>query len=758
MEANDLNGGRVLDGYRLIRFLGRGGFGEVWLCRSETMGDYRAIKMIPTTSPELLEKEYESLLHYRKAAARLRSPQLVPIEHVNRNAEGLYYVMPLADGLTAHDPSDPAWQPLSLTARIHAQAAKPAWFTSQEIAAILLPILQALQTLSDAGLVHRDVKPENILFFNGLPCLGDISLLGADASHITRRGTPGYATPSWYAGGHPDMFGIAATLYSLLTGNSPDKMGRAAFIWPPQGEASLAEAERAEWKRLHAVIRRATDEKVSERFVDFAAMADHISRPGASGHDLPARPRLPRILLSALTVVGVVAATVVAGFRSKQAETRTTTPNPPVSNQPEKVQVPELTADQKADYQALAGMIQGYIGDGNYANALASVETLLSTYPQSRTQPAYSIARAMALKGLGRIDEAKAELRKDIHLSPNITAMATRKDLWEEFGDLDSAEKDLTRILVKFGPNSFPLFLRADIRAKRGNFPGVHADRQAAYAYKPEELEQRRLVDSMWAPLETKYPGYAAYLKTVPPDPYDKGAKKSDGASESGNDDKWIVEVFDSIMSATMPPVGTISGAAMRARKTMAEMSLEGFKTGDYAKPLGLLEETFYSVPALANAPVLSLFRAVLLKRLGRTREAENELVKLIHRDSGPLHLDARICLLSALDRKREAEALLTRMIAAIPPSDHLSGTQAIPLLQLRARIRAVLGDFAGARADHLEALALVPAEGPSDKTTQQAVPGDPIVCNRQSIQAAWVGLQSQYPGYAAYLKALPEK
>ncbi len=268
---------KTLDGYRLVRPLGRGGFGEVWLCRSESMGDHRALKFIPSGNSEHLEKEYEALLHYRKAAARLRSPHLVPIEHVNRNDAGLYYVMPLADGIGAAEPTDPAWQPASLAILLHDRTNAAAWFSSHEIIGLLLPVLEALQTLSDAGLVHRDVKPENIMLFHGQPCLGDISLLGADASVITRRGTPGYGTPSWYVGGHPDMYGVAATLYTLLTGNSPDRMGRAVFLWPPQGETSLSPDEQAEWKRLHAVIRRATEQNVGERFVDFRTMARAVS-------------------------------------------------------------------------------------------------------------------------------------------------------------------------------------------------------------------------------------------------------------------------------------------------------------------------------------------------------------------------------------------------------------------------------------------------------------------------------------------------
>ena len=318
----------VLDGYRLVRFLGRGGFGEVWLCQSEAIGGYHALKFIPEKNAELLEKEYQSLALYRRAAAKLRSPHLVSIDHINRHEAGLYYVMPLADGISGLDPAEPCWQPLSLATRIDQQRECPRWFSSRDIIGLMTPLLDALQTLSDAGLVHRDVKPENILFFDGSPSLGDISLLGEDAAVITRRGTPGYATPSWYRGGHPDMHGAAATLYTLLTGNPPDKMGRAAFLWPPQGETSLPEAEQSEWKRLHAVIRRATEEEVGERYVDFRAMAAALagigtpallpSIPSAPLPPLPTkdpadhgRPKAPRGMAALLVICvgGIVLAT-----------------------------------------------------------------------------------------------------------------------------------------------------------------------------------------------------------------------------------------------------------------------------------------------------------------------------------------------------------------------------------------------------------------------------------------------------------------
>jgi len=794
--------GDQLDGYTVLRLIGRGGYGEVWLCRSDAVGDLRALKFLPASGPELLQREFGALGNYRKAASRLRSPHLMPVEHVGRTAAGLCYVMPLADGTGATDPSDPAWQPLTFAALIAGRAGAATWFTCREIADLMRPVLEALQTLADAGLVHRDVKPDNILFFGGQPCLGDISLVDEDSATLTRRGTPGYLTPSWYAGGHPDMFAAAATLYTLLTGNLPDRMGRAAFTGPPQGGTSLSKEELAERKRLHAVIRRATDERPAERFPDFLAMADTLD---GIAPVVPAR-RLPAVVgvIAALAVVAlavaVLAGVLVSRGRSGPGTGQGTggaavpsdTGPQPTGGPPDKAAksrrpsggaaaAPELTEGQRADYTALAAMVQGYLGDREYANALASVDTLLATYPQARTQPGYSISRAAALAGLGRVEDAKAELRKEVHVSPKIAAMAARKDLWEKLGDLEDAEKDLTGILNKFGPESFVLFLRADVRAKREDFAGVYADRQAAFAIRPDDPEQKRLVETMWAPLEEKYPGYAEHLKSIgvelsPQAPESVPSGEATGADGSQamdwiwslDDESWVFEEF------TEADRQTLSAKAYKARVDTSNAVQNAFLNGENQRALGLLDQMLHTQPVYGNQPGISLFRAVLLKRLGRLPEMEAELRKSCHQGPDWNHLTARIYLWDLLGRWRDAEEFLTRLIDKPPGGAGEFQRHALNLLKYRATMRARLGDFPGVAADRAQACAVfhippnallepraVPAPLPVDSPGAGAsldINEYVDVRNRMLVGEAWRVIEEAFPAYAGYVKAHPPK
>ncbi len=302
----------ILDGYRLIRVIGRGGFGEVWLCQLEATGEYKALKFLSATNADHLERELEALIRYRAVVAQVQSSNLVSIEHVNRMATGLFYTMPLADDPEGLLPSDTGWQPKTLDSLIQGRKAASVWFSAGEIRTITLPLLDAIQRLSDAGIVHRDIKPENILFIGGCPCLGDVSLLTDDAATLTRRGTPGYAAPSWYmeSNGNPDMWGIATTFFSLITGNAPDKVGRAAFLWPPQGEKAV---DRKVWKEFHRIILRATHENPTERFMRFDAMAKALFSPDNEQPTPATWPRFRHWKVVTASVVLIGCLSVLAG-------------------------------------------------------------------------------------------------------------------------------------------------------------------------------------------------------------------------------------------------------------------------------------------------------------------------------------------------------------------------------------------------------------------------------------------------------------
>lgn len=733
---------RILDGYRLIRFLGSGGFGEVWLCRSEAMGDFRAIKLIRSTRPDRLEREHESLVNYR-AVAGLRSPHLVPIEHINWYGGGLCYVMPLADGRGGDGPEDPGWQPLGLDLLVEARREAQEWFASREIVDLIRPVLLALQTLSEAKLVHRDVKPANILLFEGRPRLGDVSLLGEDAAAITRRGTPGYAPPSWYEGGHPDMYSVGATLYTLLTGNSPDKMGRVAFLWPPQGEDSLSEAEREEWRRLHAVVRRAADERVSERYVDFAAMLAAVEGREEEFAGIPGlSPRQKRLLAGAIPAAA--AAVLIAGWGGKQEGA---TPAPA----PAPTALSELTPDEVKDCLELMATD---LEQGLFDEVVEFIDELFALHPRTMEHPQFSLDRATALKGLGRIDEAKEELRRAVHVHPNIAWMPPRIGLWESMGEIGEAETSQTRILEACGPNTMALLFRAEVRAKRGNYVGVEADRQAALplnSYAPSE--QRRLVDTLWSELEKKYPGYAEYRAGLADAGGGPGAE-----AEAAHDDEWVLAVMEVVADELAPEDAGSSGQANEGRGYLRATLVRYFESRGHFRALTLLDRRTAADspgvrPLVTKTYLLSLYRALLLKRLGRDEEADRELAGARRDHLGPRQAAACAAMLDALGRQAEAEELLTGMMEDLLSKD---GEPALPdrvsLHALRAKIRAIREDYPGVRDDYEAALALV--EASVARRTGDG-PGEDRVDLRAWVEQVRENARKKFPAYAAYEESL---
>ncbi len=279
MDASFYNGK-----YKVIKAIGSGGFGEVYLAESSN-GGFVALKKI--VSHKGVARELESVRKYAKISAKLSGANVVKIFDISVQNGALFYAMPLSDGLGGLPPLDENWQPDTLQARIDARRHADKWFSRAEIVDLFLPVVRAVDALGKTGMLHRDIKPQNILFFGGKPFLADVGLLTEDRLSASSAGTPYYSAPTWYTSnrGNPDMWGIAATFFTLLTGNLPDLIGRSAYLVPPQGKDTMSTLDILAWDGFMAVINRATDEEIAERYLRLSDIARDISAIAANPSD-----------------------------------------------------------------------------------------------------------------------------------------------------------------------------------------------------------------------------------------------------------------------------------------------------------------------------------------------------------------------------------------------------------------------------------------------------------------------------------------
>ncbi|WP_285638725.1 serine/threonine-protein kinase [Lentzea sp. NBRC 102530] len=192
--------------YATIRELGRGGMGVVWLAEDKVIGRQVALKELRTT-------ETERVLREARTAGRLNSPNVVGIYDVIVEHGATYLVMELVEAPTL------------------SQVMTRRQLTEDEVADIGLQVLNALEAAHAAGIVHRDVKPSNIMVLpDGRVKLADFGIARAmDDSGLTATGgimgSPGYMAPELFAGKQPspasDLWALGATMFHAVEGRSP---------------------------------------------------------------------------------------------------------------------------------------------------------------------------------------------------------------------------------------------------------------------------------------------------------------------------------------------------------------------------------------------------------------------------------------------------------------------------------------------------------------------------------------------------------
>ncbi len=259
--------------HEVLRKIGGGAYGEVWLARGVT-GALRAVKVVWREDFEDergFEREFEGILKFEPMSRD--HPALVNILHVGRSADGVsfyYYVMELGDDVATGQDINPIEYEARTLRADNPLVTGVKWDTNVCID-VGLRLAEALDHLHERGLAHRDVKPSNIIFVNGRAKLADIGLVALRGQR-TFVGTEGFVPPEGPGSAQADVYSLGKVLYEIATGK--DRMD-----FPEIPDEIPGGADRKRWLELNKIICDICEPRVSKRKISSAAeLADALRR------------------------------------------------------------------------------------------------------------------------------------------------------------------------------------------------------------------------------------------------------------------------------------------------------------------------------------------------------------------------------------------------------------------------------------------------------------------------------------------------
>ena len=283
----------------LLRRIGQGGFGEVWLAENRATGRLRAVKLIPLRGHQAdpAGREIVSLAQL-EAQLGARHDNLLDIHHVGKTADYLFYIMDPADDLSGGPATaEPDYRPATLARRLE-QGPLP----TDECRDTARQLLSGLAHLHAAGMIHRDVKPANCLWVGRQLKLADFGLLTAANSQASRLGTLKYMPPDGRMDTRADVYAAGLVLYELLT-------GLPAEAFPRLGTRAREITSDPELAQLNRLVLRACQPAPEGRFRDAGEML-------AAFQTSPPRPQRRRFVLAVAVICLLsLAATALLFFR-----------------------------------------------------------------------------------------------------------------------------------------------------------------------------------------------------------------------------------------------------------------------------------------------------------------------------------------------------------------------------------------------------------------------------------------------------------
>jgi serine/threonine-protein kinase len=395
--------------YVVLQRLGVGGMGAVYLARDESLGREVAVKVLrpliavgepPADLVERFRRE-------ARAIALLSHPSIVRVYDQGVEAGAPYLVMELCDGATLGD-------------RIKASGPLPV----REVRTLGIQIASALAAAHAAGVVHRDVKPSNVLqAAEGSWKLADFGIARVADSSLTITGqflgTPAYAAPEALQGQAPgapgDVYSLAATLYAAMVGE------------PPFGDANLAQiAVALATRRAQPIAERRTDVPPSVS----AAIERGLSRVPS---ERPAAAELAHML-----AVGEQAA--APGVHAAPIPTPVATP----TSIPTPTPVPVAPATPRSPRRAIAIAVVA-------ALALVLVALALGDSGDAPPSPVAAPAVAASPSGAPPWETGRPpELSGGRHGKPSSAEKQWRKALEKlHEGEWRKADEELSKILAR---------------------------------------------------------------------------------------------------------------------------------------------------------------------------------------------------------------------------------------------------------------------------------------------------------------------
>ena len=639
--------GRALEGrYRIARELGEGGMAVVYLAEDLKHRRSVAIKVMrPEVSRGLGSERF---LREIEIAASLAHPNILPLHDSGQAGGLLYFVMPYVQGETLRD-------------RLDREGALPL----ERAIAIANEVGDALDYAHGLGLVHRDVKPENILFQAGHAVVSDFgiakALSEAGTSALTQTGlaigTIKYMSPEQAAGDvdvdtRSDVYSLGCVLYEMLCGRAPfagssDRALIARKMTEPA--PSLETVADAVPQTVRAVIRRALATDPAERYASPGALA----RALREAITVEAIARHARTARRARTLRVAAAAATIALFGAAGWWATSLVGEPAI----ELVAVlPLSNATNDPDQEFfVSGLHTDLIQELSRADVRVISPTSVMQYRDNQ-RPASQVARELGVDAI--LEGSTSLVGESVSLDLRLTDGATDELIW-----FDSFEAGLGDVLSLYASATRAIAARVGVELR----PEVDAALAAAPQVSPEVF--RALLQARFHRSQISEEGmtnaldYYRFVLERDPDNAEAmagiaaawGARAQNGyvsaeeAQERGEPALRRAMEIDSTLAEVQ--------STLAARRTWGAWDWENgeraFRQTLAADPTSSTDRAYYSQ---------------LLHYLGRDEEAEVEIARAAREDP----FNPQIRTLQAMDltymhRYEEAEDVLQEVLSRSP-------------------------------------------------------------------------------------------